>query len=455
MLPPDTSFTRELWLEIFNILENEYINIDAQDDDGARSIVSGLSSLSRTCRGFFQILQPVLYKTPVLVGTRSMEFFFRTIVEKEDHLASWVQTLKWYEGDEVDQLIEEENNTYWRESDHPEGTGCFDWGDDFSDKFNAKLELLGLDPYDQGIRGTLFDYMHIYPQFLPFWLPSLQTLDYRHNPRTHGFSSLSEYQYPSQKPLPGLKEVSARVGPGNDFNLGMYRDVFRLSRDTLEKLHIEWPYSVNEVGTWPPEPEFHQLKTLSVDQGCLGDRSFGELLFHSPSLEEFHYCSAEVHGDGLEVGQDDEPQLTWAVIHDALSSVKNTLRVLELDLHPRFYTGPLSSSQTLADFTELHTITLSQEIVIQDNTDVENLRLLVDLLPRTLKHFGLLRLGEESLQHIQSLAEAVENGEFPELETIRLDTSRLTQFDEKMDKLQNIEDMFAMEGVQIISDTML
>ncbi|ETS79915.1 hypothetical protein PFICI_07444 [Pestalotiopsis fici W106-1] len=452
-----SKFPQELWLEICNLLESEYINTDAKDD-GAQGIVSGLSSLSRACRGLLQILQPVLYKTPVLIGVRSLELFFRTIVEQEN-LASLVQTVRWYEGEEseVDRLIEEENlqyRSYRMDEDETENEKCFDWGSEFKDKYNAKLHLLRFDLYENTTRGSI-EYMHQYPQILPLFLPNLQALDYRHDPRTHGFSVLSIYEYRSQQALPGLRHLNVRAGPRDNFNLGSYATIFRLSRDTLEHLHFEWPFNVNEVGTWPPEPEFHHLKTLSVHQGCLGTDSFRDLLFHSPSLEEFVYRSAREKGDDVEVtaiDEGDEEQLTWTSVHEALSLVRDTLRVLELDLHARFYKGRLESSATFTDFKQLHSVTLSQDM-LSEGSDIhsEGSQLLVEILPKTLKHFGLTRITHDcpdSSRCILGLAEAVCDGKFPDLETIRLDMSQLMEG--QTDEYQGMKEMFGSRGVRVI-----
>lgn len=444
-------FPWELWLEICRLAESEYAEIDAKH---ARGIVTGLSGLSRSCRTFYNILQPSIYGSPVLVGVRSLELYFRTVVEN-DNLASMARMVRWYEGDrrEVECLIGDELLFKIKVNGGEEDP--FDFGDNFNAKYSAKvhsMQDINIEPPDfYGTRGT-HKVMHQYPQLLPFFLPNLKALDYQHERRIRGFPVLSYDTLHPDNALP-LTDISIRAAREDFFELSTLINLFSRSADTLVNLHLEWPLGLDDDGSWPPHCLFPKLRTLSIYDGCLGFYSFHELIDQAPRLEEFAYHSALVPYDdncfGGEIpGREDDAFLSWSGIIYPLLRIRNTLQRLELGLHRRYFRDLSEFGIGLANFESLRTVVLGQDAILHDAGEPQAKQRLIEILPKNLKHLELRHIRCEYPQ-IEVFAEAVRNGEYPKLETVEMDIKCLdSSYEDCKDSLREIKAMMDSRGVR-------
>lgn len=439
-------FPWELWLEICRLAESEYADVDAKH---ARGIVSGLSALSRSCRTFYNILKPSIYGSPVLVGVRSLELYFRTVVEN-DNLASLARMVRWYEGDliEVYLLIEEEISfkIYGVEEDP------FEFGDYFDTKYSAKMR--GLDirlPDFYGTRGN-HQIMHLYPQLLPAFLPNLKALNYQHNPRIHGYNLLSRSEYRSYDAMP-LTDISIRAAREDCLKLTTLLPLFSRSRDTLENLHLEWPLAMSNSREWPAQPLFTKLKKLSVRDGCLGLDSFHKLLFHAPGLEEFVYHSARVsHDDYYEdeaetPGDENDGFLAWWDVVHSLEQVKDTLQRLELDVHQRYFKDFAEFGFGLTDWESLRTVVLGQDAILHEDGEPQARKRLTEILPKRLKHLELRRI-QCDYQQIEAFTEDVKDGKYTELETVKMDIKWRYSHKDSRRNLEEIKATLESRGVR-------
>ncbi|KAI0167777.1 hypothetical protein BJ166DRAFT_610555 [Pestalotiopsis sp. NC0098] len=473
MASTGSRFPWELWLEICEQIEREYADTAAEQ---ALGIVTAISGLSRSCRALHNTLLSSLYGSPVLVSARSLELYFRTIVENDD-LASKARMVRWYEGDqrEVNQLIDEESSF----SINGVEDGPFEFGDNFNARYSAKVDALGI--LLNGLWNTTrcnHIIMHNYHQILPFFLPNLKALDYQHNPRIYGYDVLWSSEYRSRDAL-RLTDISIRAAREDSLKLTALLPLFSRSRETLENLHLEWPLAMGDLmrnfrtfGDWPTRPLFTNLKKLSVRNGCLGRGSFHELLFHVPRLEELVYHSARVsHDTGEEPdyynvetlgdetpGDENDGFLTWLGVVRSLDQVQDTLQRLELDLHERYFKDCYDSMIGLRNWKSLRTVVLGHDAILHGDLEPRDWepshwmprarQRLTEILPKRLKHLELRNIRCD-YQEIEAFAEAVQERKFRELETVEMNITWLKYSDKDcQDNLEEIKAMLESRGVR-------